>query len=97
MLGEGAGDGVVTVESALHPCVVSQRFVDATHTEVQHHPDTQAEIRAILQAHLVESGLNANPLTRAKAAATQRRSLALLPAEPENRSAASQARQSIAS
>jgi hypothetical protein len=61
MLGEGPGDGVVTVESALHPGVASQRFVDATHTEVQHHPDSQTEIRAILQAHLVESGLSRCP------------------------------------
>jgi hypothetical protein len=61
MLGEGPGDGIVTVESALHPGVVSQRFVDATHTEVQHHPDSQAEIRAILRAHLVESGLSRSP------------------------------------
>jgi hypothetical protein len=54
MLGEGPGDGVVTVQSAVHPCVVSQRFVDATHTEVQRHPDTQAELRTILKQHLAE-------------------------------------------
>ena len=57
MLGEGPGDGVVTVESALHPGVVTQRFVNATHTEVQRHPDSLAEIRSILQAHLTESNV----------------------------------------
>ena len=54
MLVEGPGDGAVSVASAVHPGVVSQRFVDATHTEIQRHPDTQAEIRAILQSHLAE-------------------------------------------
>lgn len=54
MLTEGRGDGAVTVASALHPDVVSQRFVDSTHTEIQRHPDTQAELRAILITHLTE-------------------------------------------
>lgn len=55
MVLEGPGDGAVAVESALHPGVVSQRFVDATHTEIQRHPDTQQELRQILRMHLMES------------------------------------------
>ena len=55
MLMEGPGDGAVSVASALHPGVVSERFVDATHTAIQHHAETQVEIRGILRAHLIES------------------------------------------
>jgi hypothetical protein len=60
MLVEGPGDGAVSVESALHPGVISQRFVDAKHTEVQRHPDTQSELRNILYVHLVESRVARN-------------------------------------
>jgi hypothetical protein len=52
MLLEGPGDGVVSAESALHPGVRSQRFVEATHTRTQFHPDTVAELRLILLRHL---------------------------------------------
>jgi pimeloyl-ACP methyl ester carboxylesterase len=58
MIGDGPGDGVVAVSSALHPGVVSQRFVDATHTSIQRHPDTQIEIQNILQMHLAENRRN---------------------------------------
>ncbi len=51
MLLEGPGDGIVTVSSARHPGVASERFVDATHTTILRHPDTQAEIRRILLEH----------------------------------------------
>lgn len=61
MLTDGPGDGAVTVASALHPGVISQRFVDATHTEIQRHPDTQSEMRAILSTHLVESRAQVRP------------------------------------
>jgi hypothetical protein len=54
MMLEGPGDGVVSVESALHPGVRSQRFVEATHTRTQYHPDTVAELRLILRQHLAQ-------------------------------------------
>jgi hypothetical protein len=62
MIPEGDGDGAVAVESAIHPGVVSERFVEARHTAIQHHPDTVAEVSSILQAHLRESRrANCNP------------------------------------
>jgi hypothetical protein len=51
LLLDGPGDGVVTVSSARHPGVASECFVDATHTTILRHPDTQAEIRRILLEH----------------------------------------------
>lgn len=51
LLLDGPGDGVVTVTSARHPGVASECFVDATHTTILRHPDTQAEIRRILLEH----------------------------------------------
>lgn len=52
MVLEGPGDGVVSVESATLAGVSSQRFVDATHTRTQYHPEAIAELQAILRAHL---------------------------------------------
>lgn len=51
MLLDGPGDGVVTVESATLPGVCTQRFVEATHTHTQYHPDTITELLAILRQH----------------------------------------------
>ncbi|HVX12679.1 MAG TPA: alpha/beta fold hydrolase [Pirellulales bacterium] len=51
LLLDGPGDGVVTVTSARHPGVESECFVDATHTTILHHPDTQSEVRRILLEH----------------------------------------------
>lgn len=47
-------DGVVTVASARHPGTVSERKINATHTELTKHPETTAEVVRILQEHLRE-------------------------------------------
>jgi pimeloyl-ACP methyl ester carboxylesterase len=46
------GDGVVPVDSARHPCVESEQFVDAVHTSILRNAAAQAEIRRILCEHL---------------------------------------------
>ena len=51
---QGPGDGVVSVSSATHPCVVSQRSVPATHTKVHRHSLTTAEVARILREHLLQ-------------------------------------------
>lgn len=56
LLLDGPGDGVVTVTSARHPDVESEVYVDATHTTILHHPDTQCEIRRILLEHVTTVG-----------------------------------------
>ncbi len=50
------GDGVVPVDSARHPCVESERYVDAIHTSILRNPEAQAEIRRILCEHLQAAG-----------------------------------------
>ena len=39
-LGEGVGDGVVGVENAQHPGVLSEIYVPASHTEIHRRPET---------------------------------------------------------
>lgn len=56
-LGDGTpADGVVTVASARHPGTVSERQIDATHTELTRHPETTLEVVRILQQHLRQIG-----------------------------------------
>lgn len=47
------GDGTVSVASARHFGVKSERFVDARHEKVHNHPDTFAEMHRILREHAV--------------------------------------------
>lgn len=54
----GRDDCVVPVESAHTVAAVSEIAVPASHTRVQHHPLTIAEVRRILIQHLQETGLN---------------------------------------
>jgi hypothetical protein len=57
------GDGVVTMVSATHPCVVSEKLVDATHEELHDAATTLLEIERILQEQLraFDRQLNALP------------------------------------
>ena len=48
----GPADGVVPVESAQHPGVVSERYVPARHQELHHDADTVAEVKRILHQHI---------------------------------------------
>ncbi len=48
---QGEGDGAVPVESARHPGVETEKFVDARHARLHSAPDTVAEIRRILRLH----------------------------------------------
>lgn len=50
-LSEGRSDGVVAVSSAQLLGVQSERFVDASHTEVQRRPETSQEVTRILFEH----------------------------------------------
>ena len=52
MLLEGPADGIVPVTSARHPGVVSERLIDATHTELARHRQTAQELTCILTKHL---------------------------------------------
>lgn len=45
-------DGVVSMDSARHPGAASERFVNATHSDLPDHPDTVAEVLRILAEHL---------------------------------------------
>jgi triacylglycerol esterase/lipase EstA (alpha/beta hydrolase family) len=45
-------DGVVSVASARHPGTVSERRIDATHTQLTSHPETTIEVVRILKEHL---------------------------------------------
>jgi len=56
-LANGPGDGVVAVTAARQAGVVSERYVNATHTTILRHPDTHDEIRHILREHLRASDL----------------------------------------
>jgi pimeloyl-ACP methyl ester carboxylesterase len=51
MLLSGPADGVVPVESARHPCVDSELFVNTTHTKLHRHPETVREVTRILVEH----------------------------------------------
>ena len=54
MIGSGAADGVVSVASAQHPGVVSERLINARHRQLHSHPETMMELVRILKLHLVE-------------------------------------------
>jgi hypothetical protein len=45
-------DGVVSMDSARHPGAVSERFVNAAHSDLPDHPDTVAEVIRILAEHV---------------------------------------------
>ena len=50
----GHSDGVVSIESAKEPRAISERYVNASHSKSKDHPDTIAEVRAILNQHWVD-------------------------------------------
>jgi len=50
----GRDDGVVAVESARTPGVISEVCVPAKHTRVHHHALAIIEVQAILRRHLAE-------------------------------------------
>jgi len=50
----GRDDGVVAVDSARIPGVISEVCVPAKHTRVHHHPRAIVEVEAILRAHVAE-------------------------------------------
>jgi hypothetical protein len=50
----GCGDGVVPVESALHPCTVSKAFIASSHTGITKEDETTCEVARILRLHLDE-------------------------------------------
>lgn len=45
-------DGVVSMDSARHPGAASERFVNASHSDLPDHQDTVAEVLRILAEHL---------------------------------------------
>jgi len=56
--GSGAsepGDGVVPVASARHPCVASELYVPAKHSQLQRETSTVAEVSRILREHAAGS------------------------------------------
>ena len=50
-----AGDGVVSIQSAMIESAESQIFVNAEHSEVHQHPGSIFEVRRILLEHLAEN------------------------------------------
>lgn len=52
---EGCGDGVVSVQSARHPCVSTEKRVHTTHGGLHKNHESLREILCILQRHLLEA------------------------------------------
>jgi hypothetical protein len=52
---EGCGDGVVSVRSARHPCVSTERQVHTSHGGLYRHEESMQEIICILQRHILEA------------------------------------------
>jgi hypothetical protein len=55
VVGDGEGDGVVSIRSAQHENVLSECYLKAGHTDVHHDPRTKAELIEILSVHAAES------------------------------------------